>query len=144
MIAAQLLAAHNAAMEGYRRAMLAEQTFEVRRENLSQANRLSRTYALLPCSAAGSPHQALTFADVAGPVRRATSRWRVPIRTSGPAEHGRVLAGVGHLRVRILAAGNQANPSMMSSGAEANRFPPAESWDSGTPAGAAPGLSGLP
>ena len=47
MIAAQLLAAHNAAMECYRRAMLAEQSFEGRRENLSQANRLSRTYALL-------------------------------------------------------------------------------------------------
>ena len=43
MIAAQLLAAHNAAMECYRRAMLAEQTFEARRENLSQANKLSRT-----------------------------------------------------------------------------------------------------
>jgi hypothetical protein len=47
MIAAQLLAAHNAAMECYRRAMLAEQTFEARRENLSQANKLSRTYSVL-------------------------------------------------------------------------------------------------
>jgi hypothetical protein len=47
MIAAQLLAAHNAAMECYRRAMLGEQTFEGRRENLSQANKLSRTYAVL-------------------------------------------------------------------------------------------------
>jgi hypothetical protein len=47
MIAAQLLAAHNASMECYRRAMLAEQTFEGRREALSQANKLSRTYATL-------------------------------------------------------------------------------------------------
>jgi hypothetical protein len=47
MIAAQMLAAHNAAMECYRRAMLGEQTFEARRENLSQANKLCRTYALL-------------------------------------------------------------------------------------------------
>src|SRR2546423_8152234 len=47
MIAAQLLAAHNAAMECYRRAMLAEQTFEARRENLTQANKLSRTYSVL-------------------------------------------------------------------------------------------------
>jgi hypothetical protein len=47
MIAAQLLAAHNAAMECYRRAMIGEQTFEGRRENLSQANKLSRTYAVL-------------------------------------------------------------------------------------------------
>jgi hypothetical protein len=47
MMAAQLIAAHNAAMECYRRAMIGEQTFEGRRENLSQANKLSRTYAAL-------------------------------------------------------------------------------------------------
>jgi hypothetical protein len=47
MMAAQLVAAHNAAMECYRRAMIAEQTFEGRRENLAQANKLSRTYAAL-------------------------------------------------------------------------------------------------
>jgi hypothetical protein len=47
MMAAQLIAAHNAAMECYRRAMLGEQTFEGRRESLSQANKLSRTYAAL-------------------------------------------------------------------------------------------------
>jgi hypothetical protein len=47
MMAAQLVAAHNAAMECYRRAMIGEQTFEGRRENLSQANKLSRTYAVL-------------------------------------------------------------------------------------------------
>jgi hypothetical protein len=43
-MAAQLLAAHSA---GYRRAMIGEQTFEGRRENLNQANKLSRTYATL-------------------------------------------------------------------------------------------------
>jgi hypothetical protein len=47
LLACQLLAAHNAAMECYRRAMLPEQTFEGRRENLSQANKLSRTHATL-------------------------------------------------------------------------------------------------
>jgi hypothetical protein len=47
MMAAQLIAAHNAAMECYRRAMLGEQTFEGRRENLNQANKLSRTWATL-------------------------------------------------------------------------------------------------
>jgi hypothetical protein len=41
--AAQLIAAHNAAMECYRRAMIGEQTSEGRRENLAQANKLSRT-----------------------------------------------------------------------------------------------------
>ena len=47
MMAAQLIAAHNAAMECYRRAMIGEQTFEGRQENLGQANKLSRTYATL-------------------------------------------------------------------------------------------------
>jgi hypothetical protein len=47
MLAAQLVASHNAAMECYRRAMIGEQTFEGRRENLAQANKLSRTYAAL-------------------------------------------------------------------------------------------------
>jgi hypothetical protein len=47
MLAAQLLASHNAAMECYRRAMLSQQTFEGRRENLNQANKLSRTHATL-------------------------------------------------------------------------------------------------
>ncbi|PWJ13800.1 hypothetical protein [Jannaschia seohaensis] len=47
MMAAQLIASHNAAMECYRRAMIGEQTFEGRRENLNQANKLSRTWATL-------------------------------------------------------------------------------------------------
>jgi len=47
MMAGQLIAAHNAAMECYRRAMLSDQTFEGRRENLNQANKLSRTYTTL-------------------------------------------------------------------------------------------------
>jgi hypothetical protein len=47
MIAAQLLATHNATMECYRRAMIGEQTLEGRRKNLNQANKLSRTYATL-------------------------------------------------------------------------------------------------
>jgi len=45
MIAAQMLACHNAAMECYRRAMIGEQSFEGRSENLTQANKLSRTHA---------------------------------------------------------------------------------------------------
>lgn len=47
MMAAQLIAAHNAAMECYRRAMIGEQSFEGRRENLNQANKLSRTWTTL-------------------------------------------------------------------------------------------------
>lgn len=47
MMAAQLIAAHNASMECYRRAMIGDQTFEGRRENLNQANKLSRTWTML-------------------------------------------------------------------------------------------------
>lgn len=47
MMAVQLIAAHNAAMECYRRAMIGEQTFAGRSENLAQAHKLSRTYAAL-------------------------------------------------------------------------------------------------
>lgn len=47
MLIGQLIATHNAAMECYRRAMLGEQTFEGRRENLNQANKLCRSYAAL-------------------------------------------------------------------------------------------------
>lgn len=47
MMAAQLIAAHNATMECFRRSMLANQSFEGRREALNQANKLSRTYATL-------------------------------------------------------------------------------------------------
>jgi hypothetical protein len=43
----ELLAAHNAAMESYRRAMLKDQSFEGRQENLNQGNRLSRSFAAL-------------------------------------------------------------------------------------------------
>jgi hypothetical protein len=47
MMAAQLIASHSAAMECYRRAMIGEQTFEGRRDNLNQANKLSRSFSIL-------------------------------------------------------------------------------------------------
>jgi hypothetical protein len=47
MLGAQMIASHSAALECFRRAMLKEQTFEGRRENLNQANRLVRSYAAL-------------------------------------------------------------------------------------------------
>jgi len=47
MMAAQLVAAHNAAMECYRRAMIPDQTFEGRNQNLNYANKLSRTWTTL-------------------------------------------------------------------------------------------------
>jgi hypothetical protein len=47
MLIGQLIASHNAAMECYRHAMLRNQTFDGRHENLKQATKLSRTYAAL-------------------------------------------------------------------------------------------------
>src|SRR3954470_2644962 len=47
MLGAQLIAAHSAAMECYRRSMIPDQTFEGHRESLTQANKLSRTYVTL-------------------------------------------------------------------------------------------------
>jgi hypothetical protein len=47
MIAAQLIACHNAAMECYRRAMLPDISFDMRHGNLNSANKLSRTYSTL-------------------------------------------------------------------------------------------------
>jgi hypothetical protein len=47
MMAAQLIAAHSAAMECYRRAMIPEQTFEGRHEALNQANKLTRSFSAL-------------------------------------------------------------------------------------------------
>lgn len=46
MLAAQMVATHNAAMECYRRAMISEQTFEGRAQNLAFAGKLSRTYTM--------------------------------------------------------------------------------------------------
>ena len=46
MLAAQMVACHNAAMECFRRAMIKDQTYEGRQQNLSFANKLTRTYAL--------------------------------------------------------------------------------------------------
>jgi hypothetical protein len=47
MLAGQLIAAHSAAIECYRRAMIGEQSFDGRKEALNQANKLSRTYTTL-------------------------------------------------------------------------------------------------
>jgi hypothetical protein len=67
MLAAQLLATHNAAMECFRRAMLEQQSFEGRRENLNQANRLVRSYATLVEALnrhRGNGHQRVTVEHV--------------------------------------------------------------------------------
>jgi hypothetical protein len=47
MLGAQMIAAHHAAMECFRRAMLSNQPTDVRSMNLSMANKASRTFAAL-------------------------------------------------------------------------------------------------
>lgn len=47
MLAVQMIAAHSASMECYRRAMIGEQSHEGRQSNLSHAGKLSRTYVQL-------------------------------------------------------------------------------------------------
>jgi hypothetical protein len=47
MLAAQMVATHETAMDCFRRAQLAGQTFEGRRQNLEFANKLVRSYATL-------------------------------------------------------------------------------------------------
>lgn len=46
MLAAQMVAVHNATMDCFRRAMVKDQTFAGREMNLNQATKLSRTYAM--------------------------------------------------------------------------------------------------
>ena len=46
MLATQMVACHAAAMECFRRAMIKEQPFDGRQQNLNFANKLLRTYAM--------------------------------------------------------------------------------------------------
>src|SRR3954468_23350751 len=94
MMAAQLVAAHNAAMECYRRAMISEQTFEGRRENLTQANKLSRTYAALV--EALNRHR--------GKGQQKVTVEHVNVHAGGQAVVGAVAARGG------VASGNQRQP----------------------------------
>jgi hypothetical protein len=91
MMAAQLLAAHNATMECYRRAMLPEQTSESRSENLNQANKLSRTYAVLLDALnrhRGKGQQKVTVEHVhvhsGGPPTMPTTAWSRPLAPDMP------------------------------------------------------------
>jgi hypothetical protein len=94
MLAGQLMAAHHAAMECYRRAMLGEQTFEGRKESLNQANKLSRTYATL--LEALNRHR--------GKGQQKISVEHVHVHPGGQAIVGAVETGGG------VASGNQRQP----------------------------------
>ena len=92
MIAAQLVACHNASMECYRRAMIGEQTFEGRRENLSQANKLSRTYAALLDALNGHRGKGLQKVTV--------EHVHVHAGGAGGGRHGRDPGGWGSTEIR--------------------------------------------
>ena len=88
MLAGQMIAAHNAAMECYRRAMLGEQSFEGRNMNLAQANKLSRTY---------------------GALAEALNRHRGKGQQKMTVEHVHVHAG-GQAVVGVVNRGGSASP----------------------------------
>ena len=92
MIAAQLIAAHNATMECYRRAMIGEQTLEGRRDNLSQANKLSRTYVGSTRCAQSPPRQ--------GPAESHGRARPCACRRAGGGRHGRDPEGRGSTEIR--------------------------------------------
>jgi hypothetical protein len=93
-LAAQMVAAHSASMECYRRAMLNEQTFEGRRENLSQANKLSRTYTM----------QVEALSRHRGKGQQKVTVEHVHVHAGGQAVVGAVETGGG------AASGNQRQP----------------------------------
>jgi hypothetical protein len=94
MLAAQAMAAHHTAMECYRRAMLPEQPFEAWKENINQANKLSRTYATL--LEALNRHR--------GKGQQKISVEHVHVHAGGQAIVGAVEAGAD------VASGNQRRP----------------------------------
>jgi hypothetical protein len=94
MLAAQAMAAHHAAMECFRRAMLPEQSLEAWKEQLNQANKLSRTYATL--LEALNRHR--------GKGQQKISVEHVHVHAGGQAIVGAVEAGAD------VASGNQRRP----------------------------------
>ena len=94
MLAAQMVAAHSATMECYRRAMLNEQTFEGRKESLNQANKLSRTYTM----------QMDALSRHRGKGQQKVTVEHVHVHAGGQAVVGSVETGGG------VANGNQRQP----------------------------------
>src|SRR5215203_2938113 len=94
MLAAQMVAAHSASMECYRRAMLKDQTFEGRKESLSQANKLSRTYTM----------QIEALSRYRGKGQQKVTVEHVHVHAGGQAVVGAVDSGGG------VTTGNQRQP----------------------------------
>jgi hypothetical protein len=95
MLAGQLVAANAGAMKCYRRAMIDEQSFEGGKENLNQANKLSRTYVTLL--------EALNRHRGKGTQQKVTVE-HVNVHAGGQALVGAVQAGGG------VASDNQRQP----------------------------------
>jgi hypothetical protein len=83
MLAAQMVAAHTAVMECYRRAMIPEQPLEGRSENLKYAAKLSRVYA----------HQLEALARYRGKGQQTVRVEHVTVNAGGQAIVGNVTGG---------------------------------------------------
>ena len=109
-----MIATHNAAMECFRRAMIKEQSFEGRQQNLEFANKLVRSYAAL--LDALDRHRGKGQAQV---VRVE----RVTVEAGGQAIVGAVSQGGGdgarsEERAHAQALGHAPEPQMRSTDAE--------------------------
>jgi hypothetical protein len=98
MVAVQMVATHSAAMECYRRAMIPDQTFEGRQENLNQANKLTRSYTLLM--------DALNRHRGKGGQQRVTVE-HVHVHQGGQAIVGTIQGGGGPIRTEERAHAQQ-------------------------------------
>jgi hypothetical protein len=88
MLAAQMVAVHNAAMDCYRRAMISEQTFQGRSENLKYAAKLSRVYV----------DQMEALARYRGKGQQTVRVEHVTVNAGGQAIVGNVTGGSGGKR----------------------------------------------
>lgn len=119
MATAQLIAAHSAAMECFRRGMISEQSFEGRAENLRQANKLCRTWAIL--LDALDKHR--------GKGQQKVTVEHVHVHAGGQAVVGSIeTAGGGGLKKPedqpyAPHVGDAREPEMRSSNAEGERVP---------------------
>jgi hypothetical protein len=110
MLAAQMVATHSAAMECYRRSMLDNQTFEGRRENLNQANKLVRSFATL--MEALNRHR--------GKGQQRVTVEHVHVHEGGQAIVGNVTPGGGASSGGTTRCSRQRNASMMAAAIKPN------------------------
>lgn len=102
MMAAQMFASHNAAMECYRRAMIPNQRPEGRKFNLTEANKLSRTFTTLVDAL--NKHR--------GKGQQKVTVEHVHVHSGGQAIVGNVQGGAGKTEGQAHALGHDQSPQM--------------------------------